>query len=156
MCSLKIRRAAEVLPTPPTALDPPSINLEKIMTPIITHPAQEAHPDRDAAARKRANRLAKATADQMQAALAYLSIIDSEAFEIAFTAVAQAPDDPEDEEPTPLCATCGAPVGIFPEATLNWLHFRGATTASGIHETYDPGHACEVAWYLPDEAAEEF
>ena len=126
------------------------------MSTIIAHPAQEAHPDRDAAARKRADRLAKATTGQMQAALAYLSMIDSEAFEIAFTAVAQAPDDPEDEEPIPLCATCGAPVGIFPEVTLNWRHFRGATTASGIHETYDPGHACEVAWYLPDEAAGEF
>jgi hypothetical protein len=123
---------------------------------IIAHPAQEAHPDRDAAARKRADRLAKATTDQMQAALAYLSMIDSEAFEIAFAAVAQATDEPEDEEPIPLCATCGAPVGIFPEVILSWLHFRGATTASGIHETYDPGHATEVAWYLPDEAAEEF
>ena len=156
MYSLKIRRAAEVLPTPPTALDPPRVNLEKIMYPIIAHPAQEAHSDRDAAARKRADRLAKATTDQMQAALAYLSMIDSEAFEIAFTAVAQAPDDSEDEEPIPLCATCGGPVGIFPEVILSWLHFRGATTASGIHETYEPGHACEVAWYLPDEAAGEF
>jgi hypothetical protein len=126
------------------------------MSTIITHPAQEAHPDRDAAARKRADRLAKATSEEMQAALAYLSIIDSEAFEIAFTAVAPAPDDPEDEEPIPLCATCGAPVGIFPEVTLSWRHVRGDATASGIHETYDPGHACEVAWYLPDEAAEEF
>ncbi len=126
------------------------------MPPIITHPAQEAHPDRDAAARKRADRLAKATTDQMQAALAYLSMIDSEAFEIAFTAVAQAPDDSGDEEPIPRCATCGAPVGIFPEVILNWRHFRGATTASGIHETYDPGHAAEVVWYLPDEAAGEF
>jgi hypothetical protein len=126
------------------------------MTTIITHPAQEAHPDRDAAARKRADLLAKATTDQMQAALAYLSMIDPEAFEIAFTAVAPAPDDPEDKEPIPLCATCGALVGIFPEVILNWRHFRGATTASGIHQTYDPGHACEVAWYLTDEAAGEF
>jgi hypothetical protein len=126
------------------------------MHPIIAHPAQEAHPDRDAAARKRADCLAKATTDQMQAALAYLSMIDSEAFEIAFTAVAPAPDDPEDEEPIPLCAACGAPVGIFPEVTLSWRHFRGATTASGIHETYDTGHATGVAWYLPDEAAGEF
>ena len=126
------------------------------MSPIIVHPAQEAHPDRDAAARKRADRLAKATSDQMQAALAYLSMIDSEAFEIAFTAVSRAPDDPEDEEPIPLCITCGAPVGIFPEVILNWRHFRGATIATGIHETYDPGHASEVGWYLPDEAAEEF
>ena len=127
------------------------------MSTTMTHPAQEAHPDRDAAARKRADRLAKATSDQMQAALAYLSVIDSEAFEIAFMAVPEAAaDDTEDEEPIPLCATCGAPVGIFPEVILNWRHFRGATTASGIHETYDPGHAAAVAWYLPDEAAEEF
>jgi hypothetical protein len=70
------RRAAEALPTPSTALDPPSINLEKIVSTIIAHPAQEAHPDRDAAARKRADRLAKATTDQMQAALAYLSMIE--------------------------------------------------------------------------------
>ena len=127
------------------------------MHTIIVHPAQEAHPDRDAAARKRADRLAKATSDQMQDALAYLSVIDSEAFEIAFMAVPQAAaDDTEDEEPIPLCATCRAPVGIFPEVILNWRHFRGATTASGIHETYDPGHAAAVAWYLPDEAAEEF
>jgi hypothetical protein len=61
------------------------------MSTIITHPAQEAHPDRDGAARKRADRLAKATADHMEAALAYLSMIDPEAFEIAFTAVAEAP-----------------------------------------------------------------
>ena len=37
------------------------------MSTIITHPTQEAHPDRDADARKRADRLAKATTDQMQA-----------------------------------------------------------------------------------------
>ncbi len=122
----------------------------------MSHPAHEAHPDRDAAARKRADRLAKATTDQMQAALAYLSMIDSEAFEIAFTAVAPAPDDPEDEEPIPVCATCGAPVGMFPEVILSWRHFRGATTASGPHHTYDPGHTPEVAWYLPDETPEEF
>ena len=65
-------------------------------------------------------------------------------------------DEPEDEDPIPLCATCGAPVGIFPEVALNWRHFRGAPAASGIHETYDPGHPSEVAWYLPNEAAEEF
>jgi hypothetical protein len=76
------------------------------MSTIITHPAQEAHPDQDAAARNRADGLAKATTDQMQAALAYLSMIDDEAFEIAFTAVApDATGDPEDEEPIPLCAT---------------------------------------------------
>ena len=80
------------------------------MSTIITHPTRKAHPDLDAAARHRAARLAKATTDQLQAALAYLSMIDDEAFEIAFTAVAPAPaDDPEDEDPIPLCATCGVP-----------------------------------------------
>ena len=54
--------------------------------------------------------------------------IDSEAFEIALTAVAQAPDDPEDEEPIPLRATCGAPIGIFPEVTPS----TGATSAAQL------------------------
>jgi hypothetical protein len=53
--------------------------LEETMSTIITHPAQEAHPRLDAAARHRADRLAKATNDQIQAALAYLSMIDPEA-----------------------------------------------------------------------------
>ena len=128
------------------------------MSIIIAHPAQEAHRDRDAAARKRADRLAKATADQMQASLAFLSMIDPEAFEIAFTAVASVPDDdPEgDEEPIPLCATCGAPVGIFPDLTLSWRHYRGDADASGEHQIYDPGHAPEVAWHLRDEAPEDW
>ena len=88
------------------------------MHTIITQPAREAHPDLDASARHRADRLAKATSDQIQAALAYLSMIDPEAFEIAFTAVAcTTADDSEDEEPIPLCRTCGASVGIFPEVS---------------------------------------
>jgi hypothetical protein len=124
------------------------------MSTIITQPAREAHPHLDAAARTRADRLAKATNDQIQAALAYLSMIDPEAFEIAFTAVTPADnDDPEDDEPIPLCA---APVGIFPELILNWRHYRGGATASGPHHTYDPGHTPEVAWYLPDEDPADF
>ena len=127
------------------------------MSPIITHPAQEAHQDQDAAARSRAARLAKATTDQMQAALAFLSMIDPEAFEIAITAATPDPvDDSEDEEPIPLCSTCGATVGIFPEVTLNWRHFRGTLNTSGPHHPYDPGHTPEPTWYLEAEAAEEF
>jgi hypothetical protein len=126
------------------------------MSTIIAHPAREAHPDLDTAARKRADRLAKATSDQMQAALAYLSIIDPEAFEIALTAVGPTPADDPDDDPIPLCTTCSAPVGIFPELILNWRHYRGDAVAWGTHQTYDPGHAAEVAWYLPDEASEEF
>ena len=127
------------------------------MSTIITHPAREAHPDLDAGARHRADRLAKATTDQIQAALAYLSMIDPEAFEIALTVTApSAADESEDDEAIPLCSTCGAPVGIFPELALRWRHFRGDATASGTHHTFNPGHAPEPAWYLLDEAAEEF
>ena len=126
------------------------------MSPIITHPAPEAHPDRDAAARHRADRLAKATTNQMQAALAFLSMIDPEAFEIAMTATAQDRDDPEDEEPIPLCAACGAPVAIFPDQDLTWRHYFGTPSVSGPHHPYDPGHTPDPAWYLEDEAAEQF
>ena len=126
------------------------------MSTIITQPAREAHPDLDAAARHRADRLAKATNDQIQAALAYLSMIDPEAFDIALTAAVPAHDGhlEDDEEPI-LCATCSAPIGIFPELTLNWSHYRGDPAASGPHHTYDAGHTPEVAWYLPDEDPEE-
>jgi hypothetical protein len=127
------------------------------MSPIITQSGRDAHLHPDEAARRRAERLAKASNDQIEAALAYLSMIDPEAFEIALTAVAPAVDhEPDDEEPIPLCSTCGAPVGIFPELVFNWRHFRGDATASGAHYTYDPGHDPEVAWYLPDEAPEDF
>ena len=94
--------------------------------------------------------------DQIETALAYLSMIDPEAFEIALTAVVPAVDESEDDEPIPLCRTCGAPVGIFPELALSWRHFRGDAAAAGAHQTYDPDHAPKVAWYLPHEAAEEF
>jgi hypothetical protein len=56
------------------------------METIIAQPGRDAHPDPDSAARQRADRLARATSDQMEAALAYLSMIDPEAFEIALTA----------------------------------------------------------------------
>jgi hypothetical protein len=118
--------------------------------------AQAAHPSLDVAARKRVDRLAKASSEQMQAALAYLSIIDPEAFEIALTVVGPDANEPEEDDPIPLCRACGTPVAIFPELVLDWRHFRGEAAASGAHQTYDPGHATEVAWYLPDEAAEEF
>jgi len=124
------------------------------MSPII---AQTAHPSLDTAARKRADRLAKASPDQIDAALAYLSMIDPEAFEIAFGVIApDADDEAEDDEPIPLCRACGAPVGIFPELALSWRHFRGDATVSGDHQAYDADHAVEVGWYLPDEASEEF
>jgi hypothetical protein len=61
------------------------------MSTIITQFGRHAHPDphrSPAAARRRQDRLAGATVEDMESALAFLSMIDPEAFEIAFTAAA--------------------------------------------------------------------
>jgi hypothetical protein len=122
---------------------------------IITQPAPTAHANPDAAARQRADRRAQATTGQMQAALAFLSVIDPEAFEIAFTAITPAGgDEPETEEPVPVCRACSATAGIFPEHGLDWKHYRDGTTA-GAQQVYDPGHAPEVTWRLPTDNPED-
>jgi ribosomal protein L16 Arg81 hydroxylase len=127
------------------------------MQPIIVQSAQVAHANPDVAARQRAGRLAKATVDQMQDALAFLSMIDPEAFDIAFTAVTPTTGDHlENDKAVPACRTCGTSVGIFPEHGLDWQHHRGDGITSGPQEIYDPGHAPEVTWCLPDENPEEF
>src|SRR6202035_2511115 len=107
------------------------------MSTIITQPGRQAHlePDPDAAARRRRDRLARASVEDMESALGFLGMIDPEAFEIAFTAVApragetrETPadtEDPEDEEPVPVCRQCGSRVAIFLTHGLGWQHFRG-------------------------------
>jgi hypothetical protein len=136
------------------------------MPTIIAQPAREAHPHEhpDAAARRRRDRLARTTAADMEAALAFLSMIDPEAFEIALTAAAPTADDavnpddaaaPEDEEPLPVCRQCGAPVGIFLARGLRWQHFHGDNATTGDQQIYDPGHPAEVTWLLPGEDPEE-
>ena len=126
------------------------------MPTIITPSGNHAHATPDQAARQRADRLAKATPEQVENALAYLSAIDPEAFEIAFTAVTTTADELlEDEEPIPVCRQCGTIIGIFPDHGLEWRHFRGDGTTSGAQEIYDPGHAAQVTWILADEGPEE-
>jgi hypothetical protein len=130
------------------------------MSPMIVQPGRPAHPEPhpDDAARQRRDRLAKATAEDMESALAFLSMIDPEAFEIAFTTFApradETPEDAaalEDEEPIPVCRECGALVGIFLAHGLRWQHFRGDSVTSGTQEIYDPGHPAEATWLLPTE-----
>ena len=131
------------------------------MPPIITQPGLPAHVHPDEAARKRRERLARATAEQAEAALAYLSVIDPLMFEIAMNAgdlaAGDAPEEeaPEDKEAIPVCRRCGGLVGIFLDRGLDWQHFRGDGTTSGAQEIYDPGHPAEAAWRLPDEELEE-
>src|ERR1700692_4695583 len=132
------------------------------MTSMITQPGAPAHVHPDDAARKRRDRLARATAEQADAALAYLSAIDPLMFEIAMDAadliVGVAPRDEAagDNEASPVCRRCGGQVGIFPDHGLDWQHFRGDWTTPGAQEIYDPGHRpAEVAWRLPGEGPEE-
>jgi hypothetical protein len=92
----------------------------------------------------------------MESALAFLSIIDPEAFEIALTAARPRADQtPEDDEPLPVCRHCAAPIGIFPDHGLRWQHFRGTTGTSGTQNIYNPGHLVEVTWLLPGEDPED-
>jgi hypothetical protein len=98
----------------------------------------------------------------MESVLAFLSMIDPEAFEIAFTAVASRACEtrgdattPEDEEPIPVCRQCGAPVGIFLAHGLQWQHYRGDSITSGTQQIYNPGHPAEATWLLPDEDPED-
>ena len=144
------------------------------MPPIITQPGPKAQPEPysephpDTAARHRTDLLARATAEDMESALAFLSMIDPEAFEIAFTALraraarvskdtatqqtaTQQTTDQEDEEPVPVCRQCGAPVGIFLAHGLQWQHFRGDATTSGTQQIYHPGHPAEPHWLLPTD-----
>jgi hypothetical protein len=123
---------------------------------MIAYPAPAAHPHLDAAAQRRADRLARATSQEMQTALAFLSMIDAEAFEIAFTAVPRDGTEDMEDEALPVCRRCGALVGLFPDQGLGWRHFMGGDgLTSGAQHLYDPGHRPEVTWVLPDEGPEE-
>ena len=119
----------------------------------MTQSGPNAYADLDTAARRRADRLARATGAEMQAALGLLSMLDPEAFEIAFTAVRLAPHD--DDEPIAVCRECGGLVAIFPDLDLRWLHFRGDSRMSGAQQVYETGHPAEVTWILPDEDLED-
>jgi hypothetical protein len=127
------------------------------MSTIIPLPNREAHPDRDAEARMRMDRLNRATTEEMQAALAFLSMIDPGAFEIGFQAVLRNQDDlPDVDDPEPFCSRCGGPVAVFPDQGMAWHHYRGAADISDELEIVDKGHEPQVKWYLPDEISVDY
>jgi hypothetical protein len=93
----------------------------------------------------------------MQTALAFLSMLDPDAFDIAFTAVPDsAAETGEDDQAEPLCTTCGTSVAIFPDLGPQWRHYRGDRAATGHHEVYDPGHAPEAAWHDLNDMPDDF
>ena len=127
------------------------------MSTIIPLPVREAHPDRDAEARARMDRLNRASAGQMQAALAFMSMIDPEAFEIAFQAVPPDRDALDDlEDPEPVCGRCGGPVALFPDLGMSLHHYLIAAGMPGEPEIINTGHEPQVEWYLPDEIPDDF
>ena len=128
------------------------------MSTIIPLPVRQAHPDRDAEARRRMDRLNRATTGEMNAALAFLNVIDPEAFEIAFQAVPPHHDDlpDDDEDPVPVCGRCGGPVALFPDQGMTWHHYQGPGSTAGRQQITDPGHRPQVEWYLPDEVPDLF
>jgi len=113
------------------------------MSPIITQPGAPAHVHPDEAARKRRDRLARATAEQAETALAYLSVIDPLIFEMAMDVAdlaveAVGAETPEDEQPIPVCRRCAGQAGIFLLHGLEWQHFHGDGATAGAQEIYDP------------------
>jgi hypothetical protein len=125
------------------------------MSSMMTQSGPNAHADLDASARRRADRLARATAGEMEAALALLSMLDPEAFEIAFTAVPLTRSDDSDDEPIAVCRQCGGLAGVFPDRGMRWLHFRGDGITSTAPQVYEPGHAPKVTWILTDECPDD-
>jgi hypothetical protein len=94
------------------------------MQTIIAQSAPVVHQVPVIDRQRRTDLLARASAEQMQTALAFLSMIDPEAFDIAFSAVpGPAAETGEDDQAEPLCTVCGAPVAIFTElGVLDWRH----------------------------------
>jgi hypothetical protein len=115
----------------------------------------QQQPCSELAALGRLARLDRATSEEMRAGLELLCVVDPDGFEVALPAARPDPDaEAELGEPVAVCGRCWSTVALFPE-DLTWRHYRGALDVSGAQEAFDAGHEPEVAWYLPEELAEE-
>jgi hypothetical protein len=81
------------------------------------------------------------------AVMDYMEFCDAVAADTDPTSAGRDPDD-SGEAPAPMCAKCGANVGIFVKFGLEWRHYREGD-ALGEAEIFDPGHAPEVLWLRP-------
>ncbi len=82
--------------------------------------------------------LARATSDQMEAALALLSMLAGTQYEALSTSHLA---DPASVWQRPSNETL----------EIIWQHFRGDGTTSGAQQIHDPGHDPAVTWILPGE-----
>jgi hypothetical protein len=107
-------------------------------------PAEGPHP--------RVDRIAAATFEQLSAALIFLSVFDTGAFDHAMD-VAQSDDENPGAtgEAEPVCEICGGQLGIFLDRGLAWQHYTGDGTTVGEQQIYDPGHAPVVAWRFSED-----
>jgi hypothetical protein len=81
------------------------------------------------------------------AVMDYMECCDDRSAETDPTSVGRDSGD-IDTDPTPVCATCGADIGIFVKFGLEWRHYREGATL-GEAEIFDPGHAPELLWRIP-------
>jgi hypothetical protein len=122
------------------------------MRSIIAEDAPSALPIPTLSPNPRVDRIAAATFEQLSAALIFLSVFDTDAFDHAMD-VAQSDDDNPGAtgEAEPVCAICERKIGIFLERGLTWRHYTGDGTTAGQQYIYDPGHAPVVTWRFAED-----
>jgi hypothetical protein len=110
----------------------------------LSIPALSPHP--------RLDRIAAATFEQLTAALMFLSVFDTDAFDHAMDVAESDDENPgATGEAEPVCAICDGRIGIFLERGLVWRHYAGDGTTVGQQHIYDPGHAPVVTWRLTED-----
>jgi hypothetical protein len=113
---------------------------------FVVHPVPVNDPQ------DRMARLAATSSEQMAFALAFLIGFAPETFDAVLDAAEPCSDDligPDEAEP--ICAQCGAPIGIFLKHGLTWQHYRGDGITAGEQEVFSPGHDPVVSWRLLED-----
>jgi len=123
------------------------------MRSIIAEHAPSALPIAAVGPHPRLDRIAAATSEQLTAALMFLSVFDTAAFDHAMD-VAESDNDENPGatgEAEPVCAICDSKIGIFLERGLVWRHYAGDGTTIGQQHIYDPRHNPVVTWRLTED-----
>jgi hypothetical protein len=122
------------------------------MRSIIAEDAPSALPIPALSPNPRVDRIAAATFEQLSAALIFLSVFDTDAFDHAMDVAESDDENPgATGEAEPVCVICDGKIGIFPERGLVWRHYTGDGTTVGQQQIYHPGHAPVVTWLLAED-----